>query len=221
MAYEFKKFYIDGKWVDPVVPKEFKVINPATEDVAGVISMGGQKDVDLAVAAARRAFDSYSQSSRADRRALLEKILSGYTRRHAEIGDAIRDEMGAPSGLAQGAQAGIGVGHLKTMIEVLANFQFEERRGTSRLLLEPVGVCALITPWNWPINQVVIKAYPAFATGCTVVHKPSEVAPFTALRRSGRMLAALLFAVNEERLPPEAASARRELLEALRRETRK
>jgi aldehyde dehydrogenase (NAD+) len=181
MPYEFKKFYIDGKWVAPVVPKEFKVINPATEDVAGVISMGSAKDVDLAVAAARRAFDSYSQTTRAQRREMLEKILAGYTKRYAEIGDAIRDEMGAPTKLAQGSQAGIGVGHLKAMIDLLPNFQFEQRHGPSRLLLEPVGVCALITPWNWPINQVAAKVVPALAAGCTMVLKPSEFSPFSAM----------------------------------------
>ena len=181
MSYEFKKFYIDGKWVDPVVPKEFKVINPATEEVAGVISMGSPKDVDLAVAAARRAFDSYAQTSRAERRELLERILAGYTRRYAEVGDAIREEMGAPTKLAQGSQAAIGVGHLKAMIDLLPTFQFEQRHGPSRLLLEPVGVCALITPWNWPINQVAAKVVPALAAGCTMVLKPSEFSPFSAM----------------------------------------
>jgi aldehyde dehydrogenase (NAD+) len=181
MSYKYKKFYIDGKWVDPVVPKEFNVINPATEEVAGVISMGSPKDVDLAVAAARRAFDSYSQTSRAERRELLERILAGYTKRYTEIGDAIRDEMGAPTKLAQGGQAGIGVGHLKAMIDLLPTFQFEQRRGPSRLLLEPVGVCALITPWNWPINQVAAKVVPALAAGCTMVLKPSEFSPFSAM----------------------------------------
>jgi aldehyde dehydrogenase (NAD+) len=181
MPYEFKNFYIDGKWVAPAVPREFKVINPATEDVAGVISLGSAKDVDLAVAAARRAFDSYSQTSRAERRELLERILAGYTKRYAEIGDAIRDEMGAPTKLAQGSQAGIGVGHLKAMIDLLPNFQFEQRHGSSRLVLEPVGVCALITPWNWPINQVAAKVVPALAAGCTMVLKPSEFSPFSAM----------------------------------------
>ena len=181
MAYELKKFYIDGKWVDPVVPRDYNVINPATEDVAGVISMGSAKYVDLAVAAARRAFDAYSQTTRATRRELLERILAGYTRRYAEFGDAIRDEMGAPQKLAQGAQAAIGVGHLKAMIEVLANFQFDQRQGPSRLVFEPVGVCALITPWNWPINQVAAKVVPALAAGCTMVLKPSEFSPFSAM----------------------------------------
>jgi aldehyde dehydrogenase (NAD+) len=181
MAYEFKKFYIDGKWVEPAVPKDYNVINPATEEVAGVISMGSAQDVDLAVAAARRAFDAYSQTTRAARRELLEKILAGYTRRYAEFGDAIRDEMGAPQKLAQGAQAAIGVGHLKAMIEVLANFQFDQRQGPSHLVYEPVGVCALITPWNWPINQVAAKVVPALAAGCTMVLKPSEFSPFSAM----------------------------------------
>jgi aldehyde dehydrogenase (NAD+) len=181
MAYEFKQFYIDGKWVDPAVPKDYNVINPATEEVSGVISMGSAKDIDRAVAAARRAFDAYSQSTRATRRELLEKILAVYTRRYAEFGDAIRDEMGAPQKLAQGAQAAIGVGHLKAMIEVLATFQFDQRQGPSRLVYEPVGVCALITPWNWPINQVAAKVVPALAAGCTMVLKPSEFSPFSAM----------------------------------------
>jgi aldehyde dehydrogenase (NAD+) len=181
MAYEFKNFYIDGKWVAPVQPREFEVINPATEQVAGVISMGSAADVDRAVGAARRAFDGYSRTSRDDRRTLLERILTIYKRRYAEVGDAIRDEMGAPTTLAQGSQAGIGVGHLSAMIDVLRTFQFEQQQGASRLVLEPVGVCALITPWNWPINQVAAKVVPALAAGCTMVLKPSEYSPFSAM----------------------------------------
>src|SRR5882757_210711 len=161
MAYEYRKFYIDGQWVDPAQPKDFKVINPATEEVAGVISMGNATDVDRAVAAARRAFDSFSQTSPDDRRALLEKILVTYKKRYADVANAIRDEMGAPTKLANGSQAGIGVGHLSAMVDVLETFEFEERRGSTRLVLEPVGVCALITPWNWPMNQVAAKVVPA------------------------------------------------------------
>ena len=161
MAYVFRNFYIDGQWVAPVQPRDFEVINPATEEVAGVISLGAAADADRAVAAAKRAFGSYSQSTRDERRELLERILAVYQRRYAEFGDAIREEMGAPANLAQGSQAGIGVGHLKAMIEVLQAFRFEQQQGASRLLLEPVGVCALITPWNWPINQVAAKVVPA------------------------------------------------------------
>jgi len=181
MAYEFKSFYIDGQWVPPAQPKEFQVINPATEQVAGVISLGSATDVDRAVGAARRAFDNYSQTSPAERRALLERILTVYKRRFAEIADAISVEMGAPTKLAHGSQAGVGVGHLTAMIEVLQSFSFEQRQGGSRLVLEPVGVCALITPWNWPINQVAAKVVPALAAGCTMVLKPSEYSPFSAM----------------------------------------
>jgi aldehyde dehydrogenase (NAD+) len=181
MAYEYRKFYIDGRWVDPATPRDFTVINPATEEPGGVISMGSAADVDRAVAAARRSFDSFSQTSREERRTLLEKILAVYKKRYADVANAIRVEMGAPTKLANGSQAGIGVGHLSAMIEVLKSFEFEERRGSTRLVLEPVGVCALITPWNWPINQVAAKVVPALAAGCTMVLKPSEFSPFSAI----------------------------------------
>jgi aldehyde dehydrogenase (NAD+) len=181
MAYEYRKFYIDGQWVDPAQAREFEVINPATEEVAGVISMGNATDVDRAVAAARRAFDSFAQTSADDRRGLLEKILEVYKKRYADVANAIRDEMGAPTKLANGSQAGIGVGHLTAMIDVLKNFKFEDRHGPARLVLEPIGVCALITPWNWPINQVAAKVVPALAAGCTMVLKPSEFSPFSAM----------------------------------------
>ena len=181
MAYEYRKFYIDGQWVEPVKATEFEVINPATEEVAGVISMGTAADVDRAVAAARRAFDSFSQTSGDDRRGLLEKILAVYKKRYVDVANAIRDEMGAPTKLANGSQAGIGVGHLTAMIDVLKNFKFEDRHGPARLVLEPIGVCALITPWNWPINQVAAKVVPALAAGCTMVLKPSEFSPFSAM----------------------------------------
>ena len=181
MAYEYRKFYIDGQWVDPAARNDFNVINPATEQPAGVISMGTAADVDRAVAAARRAFDSFSQTTRAERRALLQNILDIYKKRYADVANAIRDEMGAPARLAHGSQAGIGVGHISAMLDVLETFEFEERRGSTRLVLEPVGVCALITPWNWPINQVAAKVIPALAAGCTMVLKPSEFAPFSAI----------------------------------------
>ncbi|MDB6100532.1 MAG: aldehyde dehydrogenase family protein [Gammaproteobacteria bacterium] len=181
MAREYRKFYIDGQWVAPAAPNDFNVINPATEEPAGVISMGSAPDVDRAVAAARRAFDSFSQSTGGERRALLQNILRVYKKRYADVANAIRDEMGAPAKLANGSQAGIGVGHISAMLDVLETFEFEERRGTTRLMLEPVGVCALITPWNWPINQVAAKVVPALAAGCTMVLKPSEFAPFSAI----------------------------------------
>ncbi|MDE2449551.1 MAG: aldehyde dehydrogenase family protein [Gammaproteobacteria bacterium] len=180
MAYEYRKFYIDGRWVDPVEPQEFTVINPATEAPAGIISMGSAKDVDRAVAAARRAFESFAQTSREERRALLEKILAVYKKRYQDIANAIRDEMGAPTTLAKGSQAGVGVGHISAMVELLKTFEFEERRGSNRMTLEPIGVCALITPWNWPMNQVAAKVVPALAAGCTMVLKPSEFSPFSA-----------------------------------------
>ena len=180
MTYDYRKFYIDGRWVDPLEPQVFEVINPATEQPAGVISMGSARDVDLAVAAARRAFDSYAQTTRDERRALLQRMLEIYQRRYADFADAMRLEMGAPAKLARGSQAACGSGHLEAMIELLQSFEFEERRGSSRLLLEPVGVCALITPWNWPMNQVAAKVVPALAAGCTMVLKPSEFAPFSA-----------------------------------------
>ena len=181
MTYDNRQFYIDGAWVDPIEPKELKVINPATEEVAGVISMGSSKDVDRAVMAARRAFDGFSRSSPAERLALLERMLAAYKAHYDEIAQAISIEMGAPITLSKGSQTGIGVGHIGAMIDVLKNFKFEEMRGTVRLVQEPVGVCALITPWNWPMNQVAAKVVPALAAGCTMVLKPSEYSPFSAI----------------------------------------
>jgi len=181
MTYDDRQFYIDGGWVDPVTPKEFQVINPATESVAGVISMGSPKDVDRAVAAARRAFDAYSRTTPAERLALMERILAAYNARYDEIAAAISTEMGAPLTLAKGSQTRIGVGHISAMIEVLKTFKFEELHGRTRLVQEPVGVCALITPWNWPMNQVAAKVVPALAAGCTMVLKPSEYSPFSAI----------------------------------------
>src|SRR5258708_14923431 len=180
MIYDNRQFYIDGPWVDPVEPKEFHGINPATEAVAGTISMGSPKDVDRAVAAARRALDSYSRTTPAERLALLERVLAAYKAHYDEIALAISTEMGAPISLAKGSQTRIGVGHISAMIEVLKTFKFEEMHGTTRLVQEPVGVCALITPWNWPMNQVAAKVIPALAAGCTMVLKPSEYSPFSA-----------------------------------------
>jgi aldehyde dehydrogenase (NAD+) len=181
MIYDNRQFYIQGAWVDPVEPKEFKVINPATEAVAGTISMGSAQDVDRAVAAARRAFDSYSRTTPAERLAMLERVLAAYNAHYDEIALAISTEMGAPITLARGSQTRIGVGHIQAMIDVLKTFKFEELRGNVRLVQEPVGVCALITPWNWPMNQVAAKVVPALAAGCTMVLKPSEYSPFSAI----------------------------------------
>lgn len=175
------KFYIDGQWVDPVNPRALEVVNPATEETLGRISIGSAADVDRAVAAAARAFESYSKSSREERLTLLQAILDEYTRRYDDVAEAIRDEMGAPDGLARKAQAASGPQHLKAAIRALKDFAFTEQIGTTLVVKEPIGVCALITPWNWPINQIAVKVAPALAAGCTMVLKPSEIAPFDAL----------------------------------------
>jgi aldehyde dehydrogenase (NAD+) len=175
----YTKFYIDGKWVDPVVAKTLDVINPANEEVCGTISMGDVADVDHAVMAARRAFATFSQTTREERIDLLERIAVEYQKRYADMAAAITEEMGAPGWLAQRAQAAMGIGHIQTAIEVLKNYKFEEQRGTTLLVKEPIGVCSFITPWNWPVNQIACKVAPALATGCTMVLKPSEIAPFS------------------------------------------
>ncbi|QBC87461.1 aldehyde dehydrogenase family protein [Mycobacterium avium] len=177
---EYLKFYIDGQWVDPVRPNTFDVENPATEQVCGKISLGSAADVDVAVGAARRAFGRWSQSSREDRLDLLQAVLAEYQKRADDLAAAVTEEIGAPPSLAAGPQVFLGIGHLTTAIEVLKNFAFTEQRGATLIAREPIGVCGLITPWNWPINQVAVKVYPALATGCTVVLKPSEVAPFSS-----------------------------------------
>ncbi|HWM28123.1 MAG TPA: aldehyde dehydrogenase family protein [Woeseiaceae bacterium] len=175
------QFYIDGRWVDPVRAKPFNVINPATEEVVGRISLGSAEDVDKAVAAAKKAFESYSATSREQRIALLERILEVFATRHDDVATAIMEEMGAPWKLAKHAQAASGPQHIKAAIEVLKSFAFEETLGTTRVVKEAIGPCALITPWNWPMNQVAVKVAPALAAGCTMVLKPSELAPFDAM----------------------------------------
>jgi len=177
---EHLKFYIGGQWVDPVEPKTLDVINPATEQVSGKIALGSPADVDRAVTAARKAFATWSLTSREERLVVLQRILEQYQKRIGDLGAAITEEMGAPKALANGFQVGLGAGHLSTAIEVLKNFRFEEPRGATMIVKEPVGVCGLITPWNWPMNQIAVKVFPALATGCTVVLKPSEAAPFSA-----------------------------------------
>jgi aldehyde dehydrogenase (NAD+) len=175
------QFYIDGEWVDPVAPKTLDVINPATEEVCGRISLGSAEDVDRAVAAAKRAFPSFSQTTREERIALLERVLEEFAKRHDDVATAIMEEMGAPWKLAKYAQAASGPQHIQAAIDALRDFDFEETHGTTQIVKEPIGVCGLITPWNWPINQIAVKVAPALAAGCTMVLKPSEIAPFDAM----------------------------------------
>jgi len=177
---EYLKFYINGQWVDPVTPRTLDVINPATEKPAGRISMGSAADVDKAVRAARAAFASYSQTTVDERVALLERVIAEYQKRYADMAAAITEEMGAPAALAQKAQAAMGIGHLQSALAVLKKYHFSEERGTTLLAKEPIGVCGLITPWNWPVNQIACKVAPALAVGCTMVLKPSELSPFSA-----------------------------------------
>jgi aldehyde dehydrogenase (NAD+) len=175
------QFYIDGQWIDPVEPRTLDVVNPATEAVYGRISLGSAADVDKAVAAAGRAFDTFSRTTREERIELLQAIIDEFARRHDDVAEAIMDEMGAPWGLAKGAQALSGPQHFKAALKALKNYEFEERIGTTNVRREPIGVCGLITPWNWPINQIAVKVAPALAAGCTMVLKPSEIAPFDAI----------------------------------------
>ena len=177
---DLRHFYIDGAWVDPTTANDLPVENPATEEEVAVISLGTKADVDKAVAAAKRAFETYSQTSREDRLALLENLLTIYMDRYEEVAQAISREMGAPISLARGLQADTGRGHLQSAIDTLKDFEFERPIGNARIVREPIGVCGFITPWNWPINQVVCKVAPALATGCTMVLKPSELAPISA-----------------------------------------
>ena len=175
------KFYIDGAWVDPVVPNRIPVINPATEEVFTEISGGSSADVDKAVAAAKTAFRTFSRTSHKERLELLKRCLEIYNRRYDEIAAAVSEEMGAPIGFSKEAQVFVGQGHFQALIDKFETFEFFETRGTTRVVKEPIGVCGLITPWNWPLNQIVCKVAPALAAGCTMVLKPSEIAPMNAL----------------------------------------
>jgi len=188
---EYLKFYIDGQWVDPVELKTLDVENPATEEIAGKIAIGAAADVDKAVAAAKAAFATWSQTSREERLDVLQRIVAEYQKRFGDLATAVTEEMGAPASLAQRAQVPIGLGHLSTTINVLKDFKFEEDRGPTLIVKEPIGVCAFITPWNWPLNQIVCKVAPALAAGCTMVLKPSEVAPF-----SGQIFAEIMHAAG-------------------------
>ena len=178
---EHLNFYIDGAWVAPAAPRSHDVINPATEEPFARISLGAAADVNRAVAAARRAFGSFSQTSVAYRVELLEAILAIYQRRAGEIASAISAEMGAPMWLATAAQAPSGMAHFAATLAALKTYAFEELRGSTLIRREPIGVCGFITPWNWPINQIACKVAPALAAGCTMVLKPSENAPLDAL----------------------------------------
>ena len=175
------KQFIDGQWVASEGGTRHEVINPATEAPVTEITLGSAADVDKAVAAARRAFESFSRTSVEERIALIERILDEYKARAADMAEAISLEMGAPIALARTAQVGSGIGHFKAAIAALRSFEFEERIGTSLVVHEPIGVVAMITPWNWPLNQIVSKVAPALAAGCTMILKPSEEAPSCAV----------------------------------------
>ena len=177
---EYTQFYINGEWVDPATANQLDVINPANEEVCAHISMGSEEDVNRAVSAARTAFGSYSRTTVAERVELLESCAEVYQKYYNDMADAIREEMGAPQSLAAGAQAFTGLGHLQEAAKILKTFSFEEDIDGSRIFKEAIGVCGLITPWNWPVNQIGCKVAPALAVGCTMVLKPSEVAPLSA-----------------------------------------
>ena len=193
MGHE-SEFYIDGRWVDPVEPGRFvAVMNPATEEEVAQVAAGSEADIDAAVSAAKCAFESYSSTSRSDRMELLENLIAAYRRRLPEIAAAMTKEVGIPKTFSEGVQAKIGERHLQTAFNVLTDYQFEEDLGSTRIVREPIGVCGLIVPWNWPMNQMIVKVAPALAAGCTVVLKPSQYSP----------LSALLFAeaIHEARVP--------------------
>jgi aldehyde dehydrogenase (NAD+) len=175
------KFYIDGVWVDPATPSTLEIVNPATEETFARISLGSRPDVDRAAKAARRAFATYSVTTVEARLSWLQKIIEGFRARLPELARMMTLEMGAPITFATERQATVALFHFEEAARVLANYKFEERMGNGIVRREPIGVCGLITPWNWPLNQVASKVAPALATGCTVVLKPSEIAPLSAM----------------------------------------
>ena len=192
-----KQFYINGNWVDPVNPNDLDVINPSTEEVCAVISLGSKEDTNKAVKAAKSAFTTWKDTSKKERINLLEKLLEIYKKRSGEMADAISLEMGAPMDWSTDVQTASGQSHLEDFILRLKEFNFDRKfneNSNNRICYEPIGVCGLITPWNWPINQIALKVVPAFATGCTMILKPSEIAP----------LSAMLFAemIDEAGFPP-------------------
>ena len=188
------KFYINGEFVDPSSKETLEIINPATEEQIGIVALGSTIDVDKAVYSARKAFSVSSKLSKKDRLDILETIRENYKKRYRDVSEAIRLEMGAPVKLAEGAQTATGLGHLKTAMRVLEKHEFEYKHEDYIVREEPIGVCGLITPWNWPINQIVSKFAPAFAAGCTVVLKPSEIAPLSAM-----IIAEI---IHESQIPP-------------------
>jgi len=191
---DYLDFYINGRWVPPISPKRMDVINPATGTVNGHISAGSAADVDAAVLAARAAVEGWSVTTREVRMAALERIIAEFERRLDDMGEAIMEEMGAPNWLARNTQAALGPNHFKSALNILRDYAFEEDRNSARILKEPIGVCGFITPWNWPVHQMCAKTAPAIAVGCTVILKPSEIAPF-----SGQVLAEVIAAAD---LPP-------------------
>lgn len=190
MSNHHLEFFIDGKWVAPAVPATLDVIDPSTEDAYTKISVGSKADVDRAVAAAKAAFPAFSQTTREERLQLLRRILEIYNERYEDIAQAVSQENGSPITWAREAQAWAGRAHLEATIKALEDYQFSEKRGTTMVVKEPIGVCALITPWNWPLNQIVCKVAPAIAAGCTMVLKPSEIAPISGIIFSEVMEAA-------------------------------
>ncbi|MDO7656677.1 MAG: aldehyde dehydrogenase family protein [OM182 bacterium] len=180
MTTAYNKFYINGEWVEPAGRETIDVINPATEEAFATISMGTAEDVDAAAKAARAAFPAWSQSSVEERKTVLQKIMAGIQARAGDLASAITSEMGAPVGLANAAQVPSGLGHFAAVLPVLENYKFQETRGSTLIVKEAAGVCGFITPWNWPLNQIACKVAPALAAGCTIVLKPSEVAPINA-----------------------------------------
>lgn len=180
MSAAYNKFFINGKWIEPAGRSTLDVINPATEKAFATISLGNADDVDSAAKAAKSAFDSWSNSSIEERKEIISNIVGGLKSRSDEMATAISSEMGAPMGLSKTAQVGSGLGHFMNVLSILENFEFEEIRGTTKIVKEPAGVCGFITPWNWPLNQIACKVAPAIAAGCTMVLKPSEIAPISA-----------------------------------------
>ena len=181
---EKRNFYINGKWIKPSKSNDFKVINPSNEETFAIISLGFKEDTDAAVKAAKEAFAKWKETSKEERINLLEKLLKIYKKRFNELAEAQSMEMGAPIDYAISAQTASGQSHLEDFILRLKNFKFEEHfnsKSNNHISYEPIGVCGFITPWNWPINQIALKVIPAFATGCTMVLKPSEIAPVSAM----------------------------------------
>jgi aldehyde dehydrogenase (NAD+) len=179
-----RKFYINGQWVEPNKPNDFKIINPCNEDPCAIISLGSKEDVNAAIKSAKDAFETWKETTKEDRLDYLEKLLAVYKKRSREMAETISLEMGAPIDWATEAQTGSGQSHLEDFILRLKDFKFDEHfdeKSNNHIYYEPIGICGLITPWNWPINQIALKVIPALATGCTMILKPSEIAPISGM----------------------------------------